>query len=185
MSDFTHKKIKEKSILGHNIQFLRKRMNISQEELAKLLGIKRSNVAAYESKNVEPRLSVIIEMAKLFDIRLQNFIESKLVDIDYPKNSQIGKKASGILSFDSNKDVQEFADKSTKIRRVLEGFKAFYRFKKENLDDSFPNKGKLLFDIDNFLQLMEHLLNFNETVINAIDNNDHSQNESKGSTSSN
>ena len=56
------------SYLSKNLKFLRKSRQWSQEELARRLGIKRSNIAAYESKNVEPRLSLLLSMAKLFNV---------------------------------------------------------------------------------------------------------------------
>lgn len=184
MSDFTPKVPKSKSVLAHNIRYLRKQKGISQEELAKLLEIKRSNIAAYESKNVEPRLSIILEIARLFDIQVQALIETKWEESSYPRNAQIsGLRESNVINFDNNNEIQEFVEKSTKIRKVLEGFKAFYGFKKENLDESFPNKDKLLFDIDNFLQLMEHLLNYNETVIRAIDGTDQQTEQGQASSS--
>ena len=164
--------IKSFHVLAHNIRYLRKELKVSQEELANQLGIKRSNIAAYESKNVEPKLSIILSMAKLFDIQLQTFLEIKVTDSDYPRYSEDQSKQSTSndinLHIDDTIEISEFIEKSNKIRKVLEGFKAFYSFKKENMKDDFPNKDKLLFDIDNFLQLMEHLLSYNETVIVAI-----------------
>lgn len=174
MNNTITKVTKEFSILAHNIKFLRKSRGISQEELANQLEIKRSNIAAYESKNVEPRLSVILRMARLFDIRLQTLIDTKLTDTDYLSNNKedtlLMDSDNQSLELKDKIEVQEFIDKSIRIRKVLEGFKAFYGFKKESISESFPNKEKLLFDIDNFLQLMEHLLTYNETVIKAIGN---------------
>ncbi len=173
MSNATPKGLKEHTILSHNIRYLRKSKGLSQEDLAKELEIKRSNIAAYESKNVEPRLSIILKIAKYFDIDLQTLIDGKLNSLDYARNNQENTlliSSDGTLEIDNTEQLQEFVGKSIKIRKVLEGFKAFYDFKKENVIADFPNKDKLLFDIDNFLQLMEHLLTYNETVIKAISN---------------
>lgn len=60
--------------LSKNIRYLRKSKKWSQEELALKLGIKRSNIAAYESKNVEPRLGLILQMAKLFNVNMAELI---------------------------------------------------------------------------------------------------------------
>lgn len=182
MSIPTPKPVKDFSILAHNIKFLRKSKGISQEELAKQLGIKRSNIAAYESKNVEPRLSVILSIAKLFDIRLQTLIDTKLMDHAFRKNNEENTLLMEVdnmsLELEDNPHVKEFVNKSIKIRKVLEGFKAFYGFKKDNLIHNFPNKQKLMFDIDNFLQLMDHLLKYNETVIKALNNTNNKEHSS-------
>lgn len=165
--------------LSYNIKYLRKIKKISQEELASRLGIKRSNIAAYESKNVEPRLRIILELAKLFDISVKSLIEKKIEHgAKFPSfNSSLKEPVlkSQELDIEDNEDVIEFVNKSIKIRKVLEGFKAFYTFKKNNLLETSPDQEKLIFDIDNFVQLMEHLLTYNETVIKAISNKKNSQ----------
>ena len=162
------------NILSHNIKYLRKLNHLSQEELASKLDIKRSNIAAYESKNVEPRLRIILEIARLFDLSVKSLIEKKLEEgIEFPKfnvEPSDYSKNSQHLYIKDNEDISKFIDKSIKIRKVLEGFKAFYTFKKNNIQNITPSKEKLMFDIDNFVQLMEHLLAYNETVIKAISN---------------
>lgn len=171
MSNATPKSNKEYTNLSHNIRFLRKNSGLSQEELAQSLNIKRSNIAAYESKNVEPRLSVVLDIANFFEIKLETLIKEKLDNLDFKKNhaeDKLLRSSDNTLEIDSAEQLEEFVSKTIKIRKVLEGFKAFYDFKKENLKADFENKDKLLFDIDNFLQLMEHLLSYNETVSRAI-----------------
>jgi len=163
----------EKSTLAHNIRYLRKDRKLSQEELSNLLDIKRSNIAAYESKNVEPRLRIIMEIAKIFDIDVATLVENKLTDETEYKSfnddsSNTPKDLSLVLT--QNGELQNFVEKSIKIRKVLEGFKAFYNFRKQGISADSPEKEKILFDIDNFIQLMEHLLNYNENVIKAMSN---------------
>jgi transcriptional regulator with XRE-family HTH domain len=165
--------------LSHNIKFLRKTKNISQEELALQLGIKRSNIAAYESKNVEPRLRIILEIARLFDVSVKSLIEGKMesgiplpsFDADALNTAATPKK----IDLKDEVHVEQFVSKSIKIKKVLEGFKAFYTFKKNNLKENSPERERLIFDIDNFVQLMEHLLAYNETVIKAISNKQNTQ----------
>ena len=168
------------TILAHNIRYLRKKSKYNQEELAIKLGIKRSNIAAYESKNVEPRLRIILELARLFDISVRSLIEEKLQENqDYPtvatEEFKSNPNNSQTLEIEDNANIAEFVSKSVKIRKVLEGFKAFYSFKKSAIINASPDQEKLTFDIDNFIQLMEHLLAYNETVIKAISNSKQAQ----------
>jgi len=162
------------TILSNNIKFLRKGLKLSQDGLAQTLDINRSNIAAYESKNVEPRLRLILEMAKLFDINLKDFIEVQLEEgVDYRsfdhQNFTAVNHDRGINVSD-NQDVTDFVSKSMKIRKVLEGFKAFYSFKKSSLKESSQSSEKISYDIDSFVQLMEHLLTYNESIIQALQN---------------
>ena len=168
------------SILSHNIRYLRRSKKYNQEDLAEKLGIKRSNIAAYESKNVEPRLRIILEIARLFNISVKSLIEGKLQeDQSHPpfatEEFVESMNTPQRLDINGNSDVEKFVSKSVKIRKVLEGFKAFYSFKKSAIKNATPGQEKLTFDIDNFIQLMEHLLAYNETVIKAISNSKQAQ----------
>lgn len=163
------------TILSNNIKYLRKKHKFSQETLAEKLGINRSNIAAYESKNVEPRLKIILEIAKLFNVSVQTLIEKKIendADIDAP--GAIGPADvninTGALDLRNQEKLVDFIKKSERIRKVLEGFKSFYKFKKDQLSATSEHDKKLHFDIENFLQLMEHLLNYNESVIKTVQN---------------
>ena len=162
----------EKSTLSNNIKFLRKVKGLSQEALAERLNIKRSNIAAYESKNVEPRLRIILEMARIFDIDVSTLIETELSqDTEYKSFHQKSAAAPTVdlkLDITENIQIETFVEKSEKIRKVLEGFKAFYNFRKNGMVVDSPEKEKIIFDIDNFIQLMEHLLSYNENVITTF-----------------
>jgi transcriptional regulator with XRE-family HTH domain len=146
-------------------------MGLNQSQLAEALGINRSNVAAYESKGVEPRLKTILSMAKFFDITVTDLLDTKL-DESTEYNPYDNNKSNTTIAIDSplknDDNITEFINKSVKITKVLEGFKSFYSFKKKSMTQSDPEKEKLMHDIDNFINLMEHLLSYNKTVINTI-----------------
>ena len=157
--------------LAHNIRVLRKAKGLNQEALAAKLNIKRSNIAAYETKNVEPRLRIILEIAKFFNIDISTLINEKLAEDDsYPPfSSQDDTKITGskVIDIDS-KNVSEFISKSMSIKKVLIGFKSFYTFRKAKLNELSPANQKLIFDIDNFIQLMEDLITHNESMIRLL-----------------
>jgi len=161
----------EHNTISHNIRFLRKKKGINQEQLATLLNVKRSNIAAYEAKNVEPRLRIILNLAKLFDIDLELFLQKKLQESDdilqfgtIQHNSESVDKIDEI----DQESVKIFVDKSAKINKILLGFKTFYNFRKNQITDVSIGKKKILSDIDNFIGLLDHLLAHNETMIKTI-----------------
>jgi len=164
----------ELSILSHNIKYLRKREKISQEELAVKLGISRSNIAAYESKNVEPRLKTILEIARIFDINIKRLLENKIEEGEsfnsFEEKSFESPTKAQSLDIVDNSDVDVFINKSIRIKKILEVFKIFYTFKKNNLKSKTVTTDKLIFDIDNFIKLMEHLLSHNEAIIKVLSN---------------
>jgi len=155
--------------LAKNIRFLRKKENWSQEELAKRLNVKRSSIAAYESKNVEPRLRTILELAKIFDTDLADLIEK---DVSTATNkvrsfnenvTDIGKTQHLKIEFKETEVLKSFIDTTINTRKMLEGLKVFYKFKAQKEVVS-PYQS----DVKSFILLVDHLLNNNEMLVNLI-----------------
>jgi len=168
--------------LSKNIRFLRKQKHWSQEALAQKLDIKRSNIAAYESKNVEPRLGLILQMAKLFNVNMAELIRIDITEVggvQEPFEVKDADKKAMVFNRGINENVSpdvldEFVDRSLSIRKMLEGFKIFYRFKKEAAAENGEPPVSSAVDIDNFLNLIDHMLDLNESLIDALGKNSNS-----------
>ncbi|WP_026236280.1 XRE family transcriptional regulator [Pontibacter roseus] len=78
-----------------NIRHLRKSAGYTQAQLAERLDIKRSLVGAYEEGRAEPKLSTLVNVAKLFDISLDELITADLSDSAFKSGS--GASAGGKL----------------------------------------------------------------------------------------
>ena len=65
-----------KNKLNENIRSLRKSLNLTQEEFAARLQIKRSLVGAYEEGRAEPRLELLCKMADLGGIPVEDLLQS-------------------------------------------------------------------------------------------------------------
>jgi transcriptional regulator with XRE-family HTH domain len=62
------------SYLSNNIRQLRKENNLTQNDLAQKLGIKRSLLGAYEEQRAEPKLATIQKLAALYQLPLETLI---------------------------------------------------------------------------------------------------------------
>ena len=161
----------ERLPLAANIRILRKMKGLNQEQLAEKLNIKRSNIAAYETKNVEPRLRIILEIARFFDISISTLLQEELVpDASFPPFLDPEEDTDvevSVVNIDT-KDVNIFIDKSMSIKKILVGFKSFYNFRRSKLKDLTPQNQKIIFDIENFIHLMEDLIAHNESMISML-----------------
>lgn len=63
--------------LGHTIAELREAREITQEELAKTLGISRSTLSHYEKNRRKPPLDFIILLADTFNISVEQIINAQ------------------------------------------------------------------------------------------------------------
>src|SRR5260370_41776744 len=64
--------------LNENIRTLRKKLQLTQDEFAQKLGIKRSLVGAYEEGRAEPRAELLQKMASLFGVSMESLIGTDL-----------------------------------------------------------------------------------------------------------
>lgn len=58
----------QKHTIGERIKELRKSNNLTQDDVAKYLGLQRSNISLYESGDAIPPTLTIIKLAKLFNV---------------------------------------------------------------------------------------------------------------------
>lgn len=153
--------------LAKNIKHLRKQRGYSQEELAKQLDISRSNVAAYESKGVEPRLRIILAMAQLFDVDIRTFIADDLAESEgevAPFHAG-GNSQSQATSIDiaDNDALAQLSDKTIQMRKVVDGFKAY-----QEMDNLQLPRDIGPYSSSSFLDLLDQLIAHNETLISTI-----------------
>ena len=156
--------------LSKNIRFLRKQRKLSQQQLADELEVKRSNIAAYETKNVEPRLSLIHRMARFFGVALTDLVVSDLAAHRGAGADRIA--ATGIsgklgtdgpsTSFNLTVDQQKLLGYSDKIAKMLEGFRVFYEYKR---GAGMTESGQHATDLANFLVFIDHMLTYNQQVM--------------------
>ena len=60
--------------VGKNIKKIRNIKGLSQQAFADLFQLSRGNISSYEEGRAEPRMEVIVDIAKYFGISLDNFI---------------------------------------------------------------------------------------------------------------
>ena len=70
------------SILAENLKFLRLRNNLTQTKFAEKYGLNRGNVDSYE-KGTEPKLRVLIEIAKSYKVNLMNMLTLRMTQDNF------------------------------------------------------------------------------------------------------
>lgn len=64
--------------LGQNLQFLRKRDNITQEQLAETLEVSRQSVSKWESDTTYPEMDKLLQLANLFHCSLDDLVQKDI-----------------------------------------------------------------------------------------------------------
>lgn len=99
-------------LVTSNIRHLRKGAGYTQAQLAEKLDIKRSLVGAYEEGRAEPKLSTLINVARLFDVSLDELITADLMKEGAKRGTAAGSsKTSGdnlrVLAITVNDEEKE------------------------------------------------------------------------------
>jgi len=69
--------------LSTNISFLRKRLKMSQQEVANMLGVPRSNYSGWEIGRNEPDIKRIILLSKVYCITIDDLLKADLGSGEY------------------------------------------------------------------------------------------------------
>lgn len=87
-----------KSMINANIKFLRKRAELSQEELAEKVDVSRQSVAKWESGESLPDIIKCRELAMIFGTTIDNLINYSFEDEEMLENENVdGKYVFGIV----------------------------------------------------------------------------------------
>lgn len=70
-------------LIGDNIKYLRKTKGLTQEELAKNIGVNRAMIGSYEENRAVPKLSVLQDIAYFFSISIDDLIKLRLSETPY------------------------------------------------------------------------------------------------------
>lgn len=157
--------------LASNIQYLRKKRQLSQAALAENLGMTRSKIASYENNKAEPSAVKLAALARFFNVSLSQLIESDLQTLPnfqiLPANTNIREDLSSMLE-DRCQIVENFEEKSIKLRKIAEGFRAFYELKMSTLSHFSPEVESLSRSFENVLQVMDSFVTSNEELIEYL-----------------
>jgi transcriptional regulator with XRE-family HTH domain len=91
--------------LNENIRYVRKQLNLTQDQFAQKLDIKRSLVGAYEEGRAEPRLELLQKMAAMAGISVDILIGRELSQLkDYEKKSLTSKEVLVVTVDEDNRN---------------------------------------------------------------------------------
>ena len=82
---------------GKNLKSFRTSAGMTQTELAKALGITRSSVNNYESRNTEPTFEILCKMASVLGVEITDLITEQTVIPNFIRMAQVTDKESALL----------------------------------------------------------------------------------------
>ena len=109
-------------MVDSNLKFLRKRLGYTQAQLAEKLNIKRSLIGAYEEARAEPKLSTLVNISRLFEVSLDQFITQDLSQVQFgdntPSESLVKANNMRVLAITVDKEDNEYIELVPQIGRA-------------------------------------------------------------------
>ncbi|MEN0006253.1 MAG: helix-turn-helix transcriptional regulator [Bacteroidota bacterium] len=138
-----------KIFLHQNIKCLRKRLKLSQEELANRVGLNRGNIASYENGTAEPKICNLLKFSHLFKISIVDLTQKNL-----SKEASYESASSDFAELDHTQKAQleQFKKKSEEITTYINSLHCCHQFKTKAMDD-MPKETQLM--LMHFEQLYE------------------------------
>lgn len=133
---------------------LRKKNQLTQQELADKVGTNRVNITKWETGRTEPTLENVVKLSKILDtttdelLGIDKLVTSNWISrikttitqiLDIPKDSQLQKRIEEKLEFEWNKYIKKYPDSPiySKIDWI-----PYKEFEIESYDEILENKDK-------------------------------------------
>ena len=98
-------------LLGKKIKELRNKYKYTQTELANIVGVTKSTIAAYENDTRQPSYEVLIKLSHIFKVSLDYLILNRsmtTVNVDGLTDEQIGAIQTLITYFRHSRIIDDF-----------------------------------------------------------------------------
>ena len=119
------KRMTAEASLAHNLRSLRKRLGISQEELANRLDLNRGNIASYENGTAEPKLCNLLRMSNLFGVSIHDL---SCRDMSCDRNYQQAYSSYLRLNSEEAIALNDFEHQCQELNEVFSGVVRCYTF---------------------------------------------------------
>lgn len=152
--------------LAGNIRHLRKRMNISQEELAQRVGLNRGNIASYENGTAEPRICSLMKLAHVFGVSISDLTLRDLSD------EETFALASTVFRQNSEKDqltLDNYHSKAGELKAVLEGYLLSLSFKLNSYEEDVPKDVQYMaMKVEELYDVASSIMHHHENLIEFV-----------------
>lgn len=110
-------------ILSDKIILLRKKNNLTQEELAEKLGVSRQSVSKWEMGNSIPDINKIIQLSDVFGVKTDYLLKNEIDDIEYSDDTVEELEAKKTISVeDANDFMSAYEEYSNNVAESISLF---------------------------------------------------------------
>lgn len=133
------------SLIGKNIKFIRRNKQLSQEALAREVGLNRGNIASYEGGKVLPSAKNLLKIAAFLEVDMADMVQEDLAEA---AELVVQEKSS-------KKAVDRFHEFAQRLPGIIEGQRAYHQMQKERKGEIPDEYQYLIHEYDRVLNVLE------------------------------
>ena len=118
--------------LASNIRHLRKQQSLSQEELARILGLNRGNIASYEKGNAEPKICNLLNLSNYYKVSV---VDLTRVDLRCPVALKSARSNYQYELKEEDKAIlAKYFEQAEELKKVMESVEICHQFKLKSME---------------------------------------------------
>lgn len=175
-NQISKKAIPKPTHFGKNLKLLRKLNNLSQQQLATALDVKRNNIASYESGVVEPNAKLFLKVCAFFNKKPTDILETVLIENVSDYSSVKEEHIDSAVEVYLLEHIEQFIVQTNEMSKIYEGYTALVEMKSKNANDQ--SSIELYASLTDLLDLLQSLIKLNwDTIQTLFPNAPHLQNQ--------
>ena len=111
--------------LANNLRCMRKRLGLSQDELAQRVGLNRGNIASYEKGSAEPKLCNLLRLSHFLGVSIHDLTRS---DLSCERRYKQAYASYLRLNNEETAELQDFERATAELREVYDGIAKCHAF---------------------------------------------------------
>lgn len=148
--------------LPNNLRVLRRRLSLSQEELATRVGLNRGNIASYENGTAEPKICNLFKISTAFGVSIVDLTQ---LDLNYDENYNQALAHYREVSSHHHELLEQHLQRFDELQSFLEGIFACYQYKSKNFDEIPREFQFLLSSFEELFQATQKLMGYHQELI--------------------
>ncbi len=151
--------------LHRNIRALRKKLSLSQEELAVRVGLNRGNIASYENGTAEPKICNLLKLSQIFGVSVIDLAHS---DLSQSGAEGVDGSSQALNGYPNSETLRHFQERAEEISRVIHSLHTCFQFKLKSLPESSPEIQAIQVHFDQMREVSQALIDDHMALLEYI-----------------
>lgn len=156
----------DEHFLDRNIRFMRRKLGLSQEELASRIGLNRGNIASYENGTAEPKICNLLKLANLFSVSIVDLTQKDLSqEPDHHKHPFVDPVfIAAHVPF-----LPHYQQRAHELDAVIKGLHTCYHFKIKQFEGNVPKDLQIVaMHFEELFGAAQALMNEHQSLLESL-----------------